>query len=420
MTRPAAIAAARGAGPAGVGVATLLAAAVFALAVGVLGARGLARLNVPGAPDAEHWAFADFRDAVYYPVVAVLDGGNPYDRRAYRETYPIGTEFPLYSPHTLLVHLPFGLLPYGPAQALYALVTIGLTLLLGALALDAAGVRRTAAAVLLVGAALLLARPGQMNLLLGQVTATVAVASWLALRWADARPGLAAVALAVSLLKPTFGVPLTLLLAAAGAWRVAVGGAALAAAASLAAVGWIVVNAGGPVPFAAAVLENLGSFESGALVDPATSPYRIDAPATLGRLLGWTPRAAQLPLGLAILGVAGLTLARLRRRGGDGVVGPALACVAVLACAYHQAYDLLLLVPSAAALAAGRGAVGPVARVALVALFVLPMVNFLATDTAIRSLGLAGGAWVLATSINGCALVAALALCLGVARREAR
>ena len=43
----------------------------------------------------------DFRDAVYYPVVALTDGVNPYDPARYYLSYPVGQEFPLYSP----VHL---------------------------------------------------------------------------------------------------------------------------------------------------------------------------------------------------------------------------------------------------------------------------------------------------------------------------
>ncbi len=46
----------------------------------------------------------DFRDAVYYPVVAFVDGVNPYDPGSYYRAYPVGQEFPLYSPIHLVVH----------------------------------------------------------------------------------------------------------------------------------------------------------------------------------------------------------------------------------------------------------------------------------------------------------------------------
>jgi hypothetical protein len=397
----------------------ILASLVFALVVGVLAWRGAARLNVPGAPDAQHWALNDFRDAVYYPVVAFLDGINPYDRRAYRAAYPIGTEFPLYAPHTLLVHLPFGLLPYEAARVVYAAIVVALTVVLAALALEAGGAARTGARVLGLAALLLLSRPGHNNLMLGQVTAQVVIASWVAIRWAATRPALASVALAVSLLKPTFGVPIAFLLWCRGDRRAALGGAALAGVAGLAVVARLVVAAGGVGPFVASLTDNLGGFDGAPLVNPATSPFRIDTAALVARVLDWHSRAAELPMTVAVLALAGLVLAALRR-GGRAVRGPvatALVCTATLACIYHQAYDLLLLVPPAMALVAARVSADGWTRV-LLALLVLPMANYLATDTSLRRLDLEGTAWVVVTSLNGVAVTAAFLLCLALAWRR--
>ncbi len=61
----------------------------------------------------------DFRDAVYYPAVAFTDGVNPYDPDRYYRSYPVGQEFPLYSPVHLVVHLPLALLSLASARAAY-------------------------------------------------------------------------------------------------------------------------------------------------------------------------------------------------------------------------------------------------------------------------------------------------------------
>jgi hypothetical protein len=40
----------------------------------------------------------DFYRTIYYPVRAVLDGGNPYDRPAYVSHYPVKYPFAPYAP----------------------------------------------------------------------------------------------------------------------------------------------------------------------------------------------------------------------------------------------------------------------------------------------------------------------------------
>src|SRR5437660_1423304 len=98
---------------------TAMAAAAFAVAIALAAYRAASLLNIPGQPkDDTRWALGDFRDAIYYPVVAFLHGDNPYDR-PYAEKYPVyGVQAP-YSPFALIVHAPLGLLPYEVAEWVY-------------------------------------------------------------------------------------------------------------------------------------------------------------------------------------------------------------------------------------------------------------------------------------------------------------
>ena len=121
-------------------VRTVAAGLVLAAVVGVLVQRAASRANQAGRLDPARWALQGFRDAVYYPVVAFLDGRNPYDQDAQARTYPVGQSFPLYLPLTLVAHLPFGLLPHAKAGALYFIVTIALTTAVAWLAIGGAGV----------------------------------------------------------------------------------------------------------------------------------------------------------------------------------------------------------------------------------------------------------------------------------------
>src|SRR5437762_3153148 len=80
------------------GIAALLATAAL------VGWYCHAHLIQPETPhDPTHAAQADFRDVMYYPTRAVAAGVNPYDSTAsnpdsYLNRYPVGNNFPLYSP----------------------------------------------------------------------------------------------------------------------------------------------------------------------------------------------------------------------------------------------------------------------------------------------------------------------------------
>ena len=87
-----------------------VAALAFAAVVSLVAVRTFRELGLLGVPrDARH-GMQDFRDAVYYPVVSLLEGRNPYDAADHLARYPVGSKFSLYAPLTLLLHLPLGLL----------------------------------------------------------------------------------------------------------------------------------------------------------------------------------------------------------------------------------------------------------------------------------------------------------------------
>ena len=194
----------------------LLAIAAFASVAGLL----LYRILI--VPDA--WILMDFRTNLYYPALALLEGHDPYDVAALVQRYPIVPPIPPYAPLVLLAHAPFALLPVAVAQLLYVALTMGLTLALAAFALRAVRPASSAAAVVGLAALLLVSRPGSMNMLLGQPTLIVVLATSVALLHTRTHPVWAAIGVAMATCKPQFGVPLALLLAFGGAARVAVGG----------------------------------------------------------------------------------------------------------------------------------------------------------------------------------------------------
>ncbi len=207
---------------------TAIGALAFLLAITVVGWRIYHRLDVTTPPWSEEAALIDYRDAVYYPVVAFLDGENPYDRERVVARYPINNTIGLYSPMTLLVHLPLGFLSYRASEVAYVAASMLLMVVLAVVAWRVNGHVPDAGTVLGLAAVLVITRPGHWNLMLGQVSLPAALATIAALWLAPTRPWLAGLGFAVATFKPTYGLPLLALLAIRREWRALTIGVVLA------------------------------------------------------------------------------------------------------------------------------------------------------------------------------------------------
>jgi len=404
---------------------TVAAGITLAVVVGVLAQRAVTHVDFPGRVEPARWVLQDFRDAVYYPVVAFLEGRNPYDQAAQARAYPVGQSFPLYLPLTLVAHLPFGLLPQADAGALYFVVVIGLTAVLATLAIGGTGLPVTGAGVLGLTALLLLSRPGQMNLLIGQVTAQVAIGVYVALRWARTRPLLAGLGLALSTLKPTYGVlAAALMLFGRGDITAVFTGAVMSATLCLVAMIPLLRAAGSAPAFAASLGGSAAAFSA----EPSSNAWsgftRIDVTALMARVLGHVPTGwTELALVVLVVSAAIIGLRRLRTDQSAPTVqlGVGLVCLTVLLATYHQAYDALLLAQPAVALGTGRWGRGVVASAALrwtvLALVAVPAANYLATNTVVQRLSVGSPAWLAITAANPAALLAAWLVHLRLACR---
>jgi hypothetical protein len=396
--------------------------AVFLVVVGLVSVRTATKIDtaaaLTGRPSPAQWGLADFRDNFYYPVVALLEGQNPYDRAAYMQRYPVVNGFPLYLPLTLLLYLPFGLLPLEISQWLHHAVTVGLTLVLAAVTLRLCAITPSWPRVLGVATLALVSRPGHWNLALGNCAVPAALGIYLAFLHARRRPWLAAIALALSTFKPTFGLPAALLLAAGGLPGLSLRALSISAVLSASVVAVLSMSAGGLAPFIASLQANYIGWQRVAVVDAGTAPFRVDIVALVGRLTGHPPTAGEaLMLTAAVLVIGALVVRRAAALSTDGVTGPlpaSIVCVSILLCTYHQAYDLILLLLPLTALI-GRAlplACEPrrLVRGALLMVLALPGANYLASGTAMATLGVSGELRLLVTSLNGLALIAALLL----------
>jgi hypothetical protein len=403
-----------------------LAVGAFLAVVAVVGYRTYRLLLVAGQPDAAGWGLVDFRDAIYFPVVAFLDGSNPYASAQYAAGYPVGNHFPIYLPLTLILHLPFGMLPFAAAELAYFITGVALILVLAYLTLRFCEIEIDVASLFTLAALILVSAPGQWNAFLGQCTAQVAAGMYAALYFARRRPWLAAIGVAVASFKPSSGVPFALLMLARGDVFPVIAGAVLSAVVSAAAAGVLVYNSGGITPFIAALAESYASFDADPLVNPATSPYRIDVAGFVGRLFGSSlGPGIELAIFALVIGGTAYAIRRLARAGIDpgGRWSASMICVAVAICTYHQLYDqVLLALPLAVAATAPRSerAWGGWPRWLLIGALALPALNYLVDGWTMNKLRPTGGWWLAITSADGAALLLALLVCWLVALRFRR
>jgi len=392
----------------------LVAFGIFGFAIVVALLRVGLFTEIGGVRFGAAWAMLDFDSGAYYPVRAFLEGENPYDRQRFLSLYPVADGFPPYPPFTLLFHLPFGLLPHATAEAAYALFTIVLMLLLARVALKETLGYATTTGVFLLAGILLLTRPGHWNLVLGQRAALFALASYVALFNARRSPWVSASGILVATLKPTWGIPLAILMFVRGERLAVAAGVGLILALNLPVLALIVHRAGGLAPFLERVTTGYHQWQDVSDVSPATSSVRIDAATTLSRFLGHPlGDPSQVLLTVLVIAVSGYAVYLLRKdrstQAQDLTIGT--VCTAVLLCGHHVGYDFLLLtVPALAVLFHGAPTLGqryaPTVRRLFLFLFTIPALNWAATASVLSALQPSPSVWLVISSLNGIALIA--------------
>lgn len=324
----------------------------------------------------------DFRDALYYSACAFLDGINAYDPQLYMSSYPVQQHFPLYAPLTMLVHTPFALLPFEAAKWVWLFFNIAL---LAAIVVFVLRIHRAETGwsnVLFITALVLLSRPGRMNAMLGQITLEMIFASLMTLHFARIRPWLSGLGLALAMMKPTYGIPLAVFLAARRDWAALGWGVGLTSALNLMLLPRLIHNAGGFVPLLDSIRADQAFFVGDA--DPLRAPDRVDIWQLVSLLNGSTPPEwLEHLLNIGALGLAAVLMARLRRHQSAAVGMPGIAATFLLLfCMYHQAYDnVILILPGIALLVMLRdGLIPRTAGYVLLACAILPFANYLSSD----------------------------------------
>lgn len=331
----------------------VVALALLTLTVGYLSHRYLPEVSNAPLGDRNQIVFRDFRVTSYIPARDFLKGNNPYDTPAYLRREPVDQEFDLYLPLHLEVMSVFAMFPYRVSTYGWFAIQVALIIVFAGLLLKALPIRAPPAAMPLLAAVLLITPPGRNALTHGQITPEVAIGFLAAWHWAPRRPVVASLALVLALMKPQFGLPLLVLLAFAGRWRVAARGAALAVLLSLPAILVLAWASGGVGGFATSIGHSLHAASTASYsVAGGAGSERVDLFGVLARLSGTRPPAQlQAAVTVAVLVIVGFLLRRLAVRSmALAGITPTLVVLGALSSIFHQPYDLILLAWPLAAL----------------------------------------------------------------------
>jgi hypothetical protein len=339
----------------------------------------------------------DFSD-VYAAGSYVLDGNPeaPFDpaRQHAREQSLFGEATPFYGwhypPFFLFIAAALALMPYGIALAAWQAVTFGLYLLAIRAILVTSTRGPSAVDLPLSGGSdrlwllLALAFPAVfVNVAHGQNGFLTAALLGTALVQLDRRPLIAGILFGLLAYKPQFGLLIPIALAVSGRWR-----AFAAAAAAVALLTAATFVAFGPHVWQA-FLDSTRFTRLVALEQGDTGWYKIQSVFAWARMWG-----ASIPLAYALQGVTvvalGAALIWLWRSAAPYPLKAAALCLAtILATPYNFDYDMTVLAPAIAFIAAdglARG-FGPWEKTALAALWLAPLVARTVALTTLIPLG---------------------------------
>lgn len=383
----------------------------------------------------------DFRDVVYFPLRAVREGVNPYDcgkaplpdgSPRYLQRYPVLNLFPLYSPLLFPLYWPFSWFDFHTSAIIYVVANFLLVVLLSYVIvrmcevdLDPSG-RARWGIVCALAALILVTQAGRSNFMGGENALPLTLASLGAIAWGRDRPWLAGAALALTSMKPTYGLPLGFFMLCRGDWKAVT-------------IGWtagfligvsgllLVFGQSGDIPRMADILwENQAVLESDPEADARSTTSRIDAAGMLVKLIPGDLPGESVATALFLSALTAMVIIGARQlhdpQTRDMIQQSAMA-VGTVSGMYRLPYDALLLwLPIGLALFGPPQrwtGIAPRSRFIFGLLALAPMFNVLTSSTAVnvcRRLGLertlppvvSDVTWTSACTASGSFLLASL------------
>jgi hypothetical protein len=268
-------------------------------------------------------------------------------------------------------------------------------------------------------------RPVYGTLTLGQGSIFIVLGVIMALHYARSRPRIAGIGLALASMKPTFGIPLGLLMLCRRDIRAFKVGFLVGGVAALIPALILVISAGGLAEVMDGMRNGLRQYNQ--LTDNAleqTGWMRINASILLVRLLG-VPAVPILGVIVAFVGLGAAGLAIYLKPEppveiGGHSLSSAIISLATLVAVHHLIYDaILVLLPLVVLLISSKHPWNTLTarlRFSLAGLLICLWLNYLPTNLGLRITGLNAGTtgWSIVTSINSAVLLVTFGACLSL------
>ena len=371
-----------------------------------------------GAFDWENRGLSDFNNGIYYPTLAFRKGVSPYSQAAV-EQFQMPRPAPPYSPVLFIVHWPLTWLPIRWAGGVYFLFNIGLLGVLARWGMTFSRARFRWPLFWISMILLLLSRPGHITLFTGYFTLEMIVGVMLALQFGDDRPGLSGLGVLLASAKPTYLIPLLLVMAFRRTYRALAWGIGLTILGAGVGIGWLSLHSS-PMELIHEFQQTQQVHHADATEFPVNSWTRVDLLGLYAKWTDWVPGDRDYLVAMAgLLILPGISLwFASRRESNAGVTGLSgwIATLAILLTMYHHSYDCLLVVlPWFGLTFFGRQTVpelSAVARWCVVALVAVPAGNYLSTRFFKHLMGWESGdlIWQVITTTNGICLTLAWAI----------
>lgn len=397
------------------------------VATAFVGARTMRNYAEPAREfDWENRGMSDFYTLYYYSH-AFCDGVNPYSSQIMEQPeYLVPRNAAPFSPFVFLAYVPLTVLSVKAAGVVFFAIN---WLMLGVLAWCCIVMSRLRFDWILwlwVFGLLVFSRPGHMSLFTGYFTVEIALGMVTALHFSKSKPWLSGLGFLFASIKPTYAIPLTLLMLARRDFKAVAIGVGLSSVLALGCFAWLASHSS-----FAEVIEGIQSGQQAFHDDPTEAPVntwtRIDVAGMAAKIMQRAPGTAEyLMTMMALLVVPCLTLWKVSAKEiqsasnsirGAGGLSALIVVLSLLVTIYHHSYDCVVMAVSVCALLLGSQALFGWSRLKSTfvgALLLLPMLNYASTHAIKNLLGFEQSdmLWQLITLINGMCLAVALLLAI--------
>lgn len=371
--------------------------------------------------DWESRGLSDFHNGTYFPTKAFRNQINPYSNQAVEE-YTMSRPAPPFSPTVFILHLPFSYFDLYVADVLFFAYNVFLLFALAYCSIRMATDEVKIGVLLFVFNLLLVSRPGHITLFTGYFTLELALGSVLALHFGKSRPVLAGLGMLLALGKPTYIVPLIILMLCRRNVKAVLIGCLFCFIGGAAGLGWLAMDSS-----MGEVIQGVKEGQQALHDDPTELPLntwtRVDYLGMLAKFLDWVPDDKSYLLGmLGFLSIPGFALfigSKYEKNQGATSLSAYIVLIAMAVSIYHQVYDCLLIaVPWVGLLLFREKAKIPLGRfegIAISVIAAVPLFNYVSTISIRNLLKLEQHSllWQSITVVNGtCLLVVLFWICL--------